>query len=217
MTRNLVFTCTMQVHLSQATVSSVLDKLAHMETLVNDRLSPDRASTSPTTQATSLIPSISSTTQSQLEELLVPSCLLQWSERWHNGKALNVSSHYKFRACAYLMGSSLLSQVTIDCFEEQWVISRGTDGRPDCVQNTCAHRACPLHLGSVNEGRIQCPYHGKNGKSHTATKNSNNRVHENGSHFFSHVSAIWFVMLELSSFQKSAYLFILSELIVTIT
>ena len=41
------------------------------------------------------------------------------------------------------------------------MIFRGKDGRPGCVQNTCAHRACPLHLGSVNEGRIQCPYHGK--------------------------------------------------------
>ncbi|MBA0661471.1 hypothetical protein Goklo_005761, partial [Gossypium klotzschianum] len=28
-----------------------------------------------------------------------------------------------------------------------------------CVQNTCAHRACPLHLGSVNEGHIQCTNH----------------------------------------------------------
>lgn len=41
------------------------------------------------------------------------------------------------------------------------MIFRGRDGNPGCVQNTCAHRACPLHLGSVNEGRIQCPYHGK--------------------------------------------------------
>jgi len=59
------------------------------------------------------------------------------------------------------MGHMCNSQVPIDCFEEQWVIFRGKDGRPGCVQNTCAHRACPLHLGSVNEGRIQCPYHGK--------------------------------------------------------
>lgn len=40
------------------------------------------------------------------------------------------------------------------------MIFRGKDGSPGCVQNTCAHRACPLHLGSVNEGRITCPYHG---------------------------------------------------------
>ena len=56
----------------------------------------------------------------------------------------------------------MLYQVPIDCFEEQWVIFRGKDKRPGCVQNTCAHRACPLDLGSVNEGRITCPYHGKN-------------------------------------------------------
>ncbi|MCD9643334.1 hypothetical protein HAX54_030736 [Datura stramonium] len=42
--------------------------------------------------------------------------------------------------------------IPIDCFEEPWVIFRGKDGKPGCVQNTCAHRACPLHLGSVKEG-----------------------------------------------------------------
>jgi phenylpropionate dioxygenase-like ring-hydroxylating dioxygenase large terminal subunit len=53
-----------------------------------------------------------------------------------------------------------LFQIPMECFEEPWVIFRGKDGKPGCVQNTCAHRACPLHLGSVNEGRIACPYHG---------------------------------------------------------
>ncbi|KAM3238585.1 chlorophyllide a oxygenase, chloroplastic-like [Capsicum annuum] len=52
------------------------------------------------------------------------------------------------------------TMLPIDCFEQSWVIFRGTDGESGCVQNTCAHRACPLDLGSVNEGRIQCPYHG---------------------------------------------------------
>jgi chlorophyllide a oxygenase len=55
----------MQVHLSEARVSSALDKLAHMETLVNDRLLPDGASTSSTAEATSIVPSTSSTTQVQ--------------------------------------------------------------------------------------------------------------------------------------------------------
>jgi chlorophyllide a oxygenase len=70
--------------------------------------------------------------------------------------------------------------VPIDCFEQQWVIFRGKDGRPGCLQNTCAHRACPLHLGSVNEGRIQCPYHGKNPASLIYEK----RCEGNISHFF---------------------------------
>ena len=54
----------------------------------------------------------------------------------------------------------LCLKVPIDCFEQPWVIFRGEDGKPGCVRNTCAHRACPLDLGSVNNGRIQCPYHG---------------------------------------------------------
>ena len=56
------FTCLMQVHLSEARVSSALDKLAHMETLVNDRLLPDGVSSTSTAESTSLVPSTSSTT-----------------------------------------------------------------------------------------------------------------------------------------------------------
>ncbi|XP_051139304.1 chlorophyllide a oxygenase, chloroplastic-like isoform X2 [Andrographis paniculata] len=52
------------------------------------------------------------------------------------------------------------TMVPIDCFEESWVLFRGDDGRPGCIHNTCAHRACPLELGSVRGGRVQCPYHG---------------------------------------------------------
>lgn len=58
-----VFTCLIQVHLSETRVSSALDKLAHMETLVNDRLLPGGASSTSTAESTSLVPSTSSTTQ----------------------------------------------------------------------------------------------------------------------------------------------------------
>lgn len=54
----------------------------------------------------------------------------------------------------------LIMQTPIDCFEEPWVLFLGKDGKPGCIRNTCAHRACPLDLGTVNEGRVQCPYHG---------------------------------------------------------
>ena len=67
---------------------------------------------------------------------------------------------HKLNANSHKCVTPFLSQIPIECFEEPWVIFRGKDGKPGCVQNTCAHRACPLHLGSVNEGRIQCPYHG---------------------------------------------------------
>lgn len=41
-----------------------------------------------------------------------------------------------------------------------WVIFRGNDGEPGCVHDECAHRACPLSLGQIKNGRLQCPYHG---------------------------------------------------------
>lgn len=54
------FTCLIQVHLSETRVSSALDKLAQMETLVNDRLLQDGGSSASTAECTSLAPSTSS-------------------------------------------------------------------------------------------------------------------------------------------------------------
>ena len=50
--------------------------------------------------------------------------------------------------------------VSFDCFDKPWVIFHGKYGRVSCVQNTCAHRACPLQFGLVVYGCIQFPYHG---------------------------------------------------------
>ena len=52
------------------------------------------------------------------------------------------------------------SMATFDLFNVPWVLFRGEDGELGCVKDECAHRACPLSLGKVVEGRIQCPYHG---------------------------------------------------------
>jgi chlorophyllide a oxygenase len=53
----------MQVHLAEARVSSALDKLARMETLVNDRLlPPDGGSSTSAAEPTSLLPPSTSTT-----------------------------------------------------------------------------------------------------------------------------------------------------------
>ena len=41
-----------------------------------------------------------------------------------------------------------------------WVVFRGSDGEPGCLHDECAHRACPLSIGQVKNGRIQCSYHG---------------------------------------------------------
>ncbi|KAL3736698.1 hypothetical protein ACJRO7_025612 [Eucalyptus globulus] len=143
-----------QVHISEARVSTALDKLAYMETLVNDRLLQDRNTIE--TPETASPPSTS--TQS-----------LDATRRKVPRKSLNVSGpvqpyHPRLKNFWYPVAFSTDlkddTMIPIDCFEEPWVLFRGKDGKPGCVQNTCAHRACPLHLGSVNEGRIQCPYHG---------------------------------------------------------
>ncbi|KAL5704379.1 chlorophyllide a oxygenase [Ranunculus cassubicifolius] len=142
-----------QVHLSETRVSAALDKLAYMEQLVNDKLLQDRNTIE---TDVSLAPSTSSTSVPMVKEKPLR-------------KKLNISGpvqnyHPSLKNFWYPVGFTadlkVDTMMPIDCFEEPWVLFRGKDGEPGCVQNTCAHRACPLHLGSVNEGRIQCPYHG---------------------------------------------------------
>ena len=50
--------------------------------------------------------------------------------------------------------------VSFELFGQPWVLFRNTSGEPACVRDTCAHRACPLSLGKVIDGNIQCAYHG---------------------------------------------------------
>ncbi|KAL0391742.1 UNVERIFIED_CONTAM: Chlorophyllide a oxygenase, chloroplastic [Sesamum radiatum] len=143
-----------QVHISEARVSTALDKLAHMETLVNDKILQERNTTE-----SDLSPPTPSTTKERRDA----------GKSRQRGRSLNVSApdqpysaHLKnfWYPVAFSSDMKEDTMVPIECFEEPWVLFRGKDGKPGCVQNTCAHRACPLHLGSVNEGRIQCPYHG---------------------------------------------------------
>lgn len=143
-----------QMHISEARVGATLDKLAHMETLVNDRLLQDRNTT-----VTEMTTSSPSTSKPPLETV----------ERKTQRKGLNVSGPVQpynprlknfWYPVAFSRDLKEDTLMPIDCFEEPWVLFRGKDGKPGCIRNTCAHRACPLDLGSVNEGRVQCPYHG---------------------------------------------------------
>ena len=40
------------------------------------------------------------------------------------------------------------------------VCVRDGSGAAVCLQDECAHRACPLSIGKVCGGHVQCPYHG---------------------------------------------------------
>ncbi|XP_047957807.1 chlorophyllide a oxygenase, chloroplastic-like isoform X1 [Salvia hispanica] len=140
-----------QVHISEARVSTALDKLAYMETLVTDKILQDMS----TTGSDLLLPS---------STLSLPPAKSRPPKRSINvsGPVQPYNDHLKnfWYPVAFSAGLKDDTMMPIDCFEEPWVLFRGKDGKPGCVQNTCAHRACPLDLGSINEGRIKCPYHG---------------------------------------------------------
>ncbi|KAI5668651.1 hypothetical protein M9H77_18504 [Catharanthus roseus] len=142
-----------QVHISEARVEAALDKLAYMEAVVNDRLLQERT----TTEANCASPSPSSSSELGPVKSKLPRRSLNVSGpvQPYNERLKNF-----WYPVAFSTDLKDETMIPIDCFEEPWVIFRGKDGKPGCVQNTCAHRACPLHLGSINEGRIQCPYHG---------------------------------------------------------
>lgn len=44
--------------------------------------------------------------------------------------------------------------------DEPIVLFRGEGGRVSALEDACAHRYMPLSHGKVQDGRIQCPYHG---------------------------------------------------------
>lgn len=146
-----------QVHISEARVSTALEKLAFMETLVNDKILQERnIAESDDVQTSTPTPSTSTDSGD---------CV----KRRQLTKRLNVSGPVRsysdglknfWYPVAFSADLKDDTMVPMECFEEPWVLFRGKDGKPGCVQNTCAHRACPLDLGSINEGRIQCPYHG---------------------------------------------------------
>ncbi|EPS61654.1 hypothetical protein M569_13139, partial [Genlisea aurea] len=138
-----------QVHISEARVSTALDKLAYMETLVNDKTLQETNKTEPDSNAST------SYSRKGINNKYRRSLHVSGPVEPYNARLRNF--WYPVAFSADLKDDTM---VPIDCFEEPWVLFRGADGKPGCVRNTCAHRACPLHLGSVNEGRIQCPYHG---------------------------------------------------------
>ena len=61
---------------------------------------------------------------------------------------------------AFANGLDEATMVPFDLFNVPWVMFRDGDGAAGCVKDECAHRACPLSLGKLVDGRAQCPYHG---------------------------------------------------------
>lgn len=66
--------------------------------------------------------------------------------------------------------------VPFELFGQAWVLFRGADGRPGCILDECAHRACPLSIGKVTAGTVVCPYHGEQG----AAGRAGGRCHQAG-------------------------------------
>ncbi|MCA9709281.1 MAG: Rieske 2Fe-2S domain-containing protein [Myxococcales bacterium] len=48
----------------------------------------------------------------------------------------------------------------VQLFGEPLVLFRGESGEPICLIDRCPHRSIPLSLGRVEQGRIECRYHG---------------------------------------------------------
>eukprot|EP00887_Chlorella_sp_A99_P005281 scaffold1.g5281.t1 len=51
------------------------------------------------------------------------------------------------------------TMVPFELFGEAWVLFRDAEGQAACVRDECAHRACPLSLGRVVDGQVECGLH----------------------------------------------------------
>jgi chlorophyllide a oxygenase len=47
------------------------------------------------------------------------------------------------------------TMVPFDLFDEPWVVFRDEAGRPACIRDECAHRACPLSAGRAVGGQVR--------------------------------------------------------------
>ena len=61
---------------------------------------------------------------------------------------------------AFAAGLDETTMIPFDLFNVPWVMFRDADGNAGCIKDECAHRACPLSLGKLVNGKPQCPYHG---------------------------------------------------------
>ena len=52
------------------------------------------------------------------------------------------------------------NSVAFELLGTPWVVFRDATGAARCLKDECAHRACPLSLGPIIDGQIQCAYHG---------------------------------------------------------
>ena len=52
------------------------------------------------------------------------------------------------------------TMIPFDLFNVPWVAFRDEKGLAGCIKDECAHRACPVSLGKLVDGKVQCPYHG---------------------------------------------------------
>ncbi|BBN09612.1 chlorophyllide a oxygenase [Marchantia polymorpha subsp. ruderalis] len=153
-----------QVHLSESRVEHTMRKLAEMESVINDKLLLHKSS------ETKMEPQIQRTAPVYVDanaEGLAEARRIQASKSGSN--ILNVSGPTEpypvwlknfWYPVAFTVDLKSDIMIPIESFEEPWVLFRGKDGRAGCVRDECAHRACPLSLGTVVDGRIQCPYHG---------------------------------------------------------
>lgn len=154
-----------QVHLSEARVEHTLQKLGEMESLINDKLLQEKQGSG----RAKTLPRATSTMEEVVTGEPEASSAVGVNSSYSRGKALDISGPVTpypaslknfWYPVAFSDHIDEKTMVPLESFEEAWVIFRGKDGRAGCVRDSCAHRACPLSLGKIEDGRIQCPYHG---------------------------------------------------------
>jgi len=132
-------------HVAFVSVDGALDE--QPSSLANNQsmASSSTAARSSSTSTASVLASIPAIPPSQLEEAYLMGSRAE-REQWFPV------------AFAADLGEGVM--IPFDLFNVPWVAFRDANGQVGCVKDECAHRACPISLGKLVDGKVQCPYHG---------------------------------------------------------
>jgi hypothetical protein len=93
----------------------------------------------------------------QLQHELQPSHAVGRAAQWLAGCAVVAWWDRSRQQQLWLPTPCLTCGLTCRCCLQTYSIAaaRDADGRPSCIRDECAHRACPLSVGRVVDGKVR--------------------------------------------------------------
>eukprot|EP00976_Prorocentrum_cordatum_P010141 203298-Prorocentrum_minimum.AAC.2 len=153
MLQNELATSHAELHRSDALVDRTLEELRELESVVNriqlaNPMAPSPSTAQPNYTATAGAPV-------ETETVIRKGAKKNWR---NNGLRSTLKIEPELKNFWYpIQFTSKIKPDTmepLELFGETWVLFRDAEGKASCIRDECAHRACPLSLGTINNGRV---------------------------------------------------------------